>query len=84
MPRDADGDNVRQEHQARTTDDYSDLSEDERKLMDALGHDPASIDTLITRTGWEVDRVTVVLMDLELESRLNSLPGGLYMRTYPE
>ena len=84
MPGDADGDNVRQEHQARITVDYSDLSEDERKLMDALGHDPASIDTLVARTGWEVDRVTVVLMDLELESRLNSLPGGLYMRTYPE
>jgi DNA processing protein len=61
----------------------SDLSEDELALMQALGHDPASVDALVERTGWSVERVSGLLVDLELRSCINALPGGIYMRTYP-
>jgi DNA processing protein len=64
-------------------DDTADLSDDERSLMEALGHDPATIDTLVDRTGWVVEHVSALLLDLELRSRLNALPGGIYVRTYP-
>jgi DNA processing protein len=64
-------------------DDTADLSDDERTLMKALGHDPATIDTLVDRTGWVVEHVSALLLDLELRSRLNALPGGIYVRTYP-
>lgn len=60
-----------------------DLSEEEFMLMQALGHDPASVDALVERTGWSVDRVSGLLVDLEMRSCINALPGGIYMRTYP-
>jgi len=60
-----------------------DLSEQEAELMNALGHDPATIDMLVQRTGWSVEQVSGILMDLHLRSRLNVLPGSVYMRTYP-
>lgn len=64
-------------------DDDKDLTDDERTLMTALGHDPATIDVLVERTGWTVGRVSTILLDLQLHSRLNALPGGIYVRTYP-
>jgi len=64
-------------------DIFDDLSDDERDLMAAIGHDPVTIDALVERTGWVVERVSALLVDLELRSCLNALPGGIYVRTYP-
>ncbi len=69
--------------QAAGVEQAEDLSEDEQVLMRAIGHDPATIDVLVERTAWTIDRLSPLLLDLELKSRINSLPGGVYMRTYP-
>lgn len=58
------------------------LNDQEAALMEALGHDPATIDVLVERTGWSVEQVSCVIMDLQLRSCINALPGGVYMRTY--
>jgi DNA processing protein len=49
-------------------------------LLDALGHDPASLDALIARTGWPAARLSARLLELELDGLVVRLPGGLYQR----
>lgn len=49
-------------------------------LLDALGHDPQSLDTLQARTGLDTARLQARLLELELEGRVARLPGGLLQR----
>ncbi len=49
-------------------------------LLEALGHDPVTIDALIARTGVPIPELTARLLELELEGRVSRLPGGLYQR----
>ncbi|HEX4510627.1 MAG TPA: DNA-processing protein DprA, partial [Burkholderiaceae bacterium] len=49
-------------------------------LVDALGHDPVTLDALAARTGWASDRLSGRLLDLELSGRIQRLPGGLFQR----
>lgn len=50
------------------------------QLLDAIGHDPVTLDALSARTGWPADRLNVMLLELELEGELARLPGGLLQR----
>jgi DNA processing protein len=49
-------------------------------LLDALGHDPATLDALAARTGLSAAELNARLLELELEGRVARLPGGLYQR----
>lgn len=49
-------------------------------VLAALGHDPASLDTLIDRCGWTAARLGARLLELELAGQVARLPGGLYQR----
>ncbi len=51
-----------------------------RALLRALGHDPASVDSLIDRTGLTAEEVSSILLALEMQGYVSSLPGGLYSR----
>lgn len=51
-------------------------------LLDALGHDPVSLDALCARTGWSAQELSARLLELELEDRVARLPGGLYQRRH--
>jgi DNA processing protein len=51
-------------------------------LLDALGHDPVTLDALLARTGWPVSELTARLLELELEGRAARLPGGLFQRRH--
>jgi DNA processing protein len=50
------------------------------EVLTALGHDAATLDMLIDRTGWPAHALAARLLELELEGRLQRLPGGLYQR----
>ncbi len=56
------------------------LDKDHKILLDALGFGPASIDTLVARTGLPSPTVVSMLLILELEGAVQSQPGGRYMR----
>ncbi|GIX23895.1 MULTISPECIES: DNA-processing protein DprA [Caldimonas] len=56
--------------------------ETEDPLLMALGHDPASLDALQARCGWPTDQLNARLLELELEGRVERLPGGLYQRCH--
>jgi DNA processing protein len=49
-------------------------------LLDALGFEPAGVDVLIERTGLAADEVASMLLILELDGKLESRPGGRYLR----
>ena len=49
-------------------------------LLDALGHDPATLDALSARTGLGTAELNARLLDLELDGAVARLPGGLYQR----
>lgn len=53
---------------------------DEQALLDALGHDPVSVDELIARTNLTTQQVSSSLLALELQGRVASLGGGRYSR----
>ena len=49
-------------------------------LLDALGHDPVTLDALLARTGESAAVLNARLLELELEGRVARLPGGLFQR----
>lgn len=54
---------------------------DYQRLLDKLGFDPISIDELIQRCGLTAEEVSSMLLLLELKGQVESLAGGLYVRT---
>jgi DNA processing protein len=62
-------------------DQQSDTSDaQESDLLQALGHDPVSLDALIDRTGIPAAQLQVQLLELELLGDVARLPGGLFQR----
>ena len=49
-------------------------------LLDTLGHDPTSLDVLCERTGQTVAELSSMLLMLELEGVVKTLPGNRYQR----
>jgi DNA processing protein len=49
-------------------------------VLQALGHDPLSLDALIDRCGWDTPSLSARLFELELDGQVARLPGGLYQR----
>jgi len=62
----------------------SPLDKEYEILLDALGFEPAGVDLLVERTGLRADEVASMLLILELANRIESYPGGLYVRARPE
>lgn len=49
-------------------------------LLDHLGFDPVDVNTLSARCGLTIAELSAMLLTLELEGRVVTLPGGLYQR----
>lgn len=54
---------------------------DYEKLLEAMGFDPISVDSLIERTGLTPEAVSSMLLLLELDGHVSSAPGGFYCRS---
>ncbi|KAF1007604.1 MAG: DNA processing protein DprA [Luteibacter sp.] len=54
--------------------------EEYRRLLDAMGYDPASLDTLVGTTGLSPGALSSMLLMLELEGEVSPLPGNRYQR----
>ncbi len=52
----------------------------ESALLQALGHDPATLDSLQARTGLPTSELLAQLMELELQGRVARLAGGRFQR----
>ena len=51
-----------------------------RRLLTELGHDPATLDELVGRTGQSAGALSSMLLMLELEAQIETLPGNRYQR----
>lgn len=49
-------------------------------LLECMGHDPISMESLVERSGLTSDNLSAMLLVLELENKVASLPGGRYQR----
>lgn len=49
-------------------------------LYSYLGFDPVDLDTLSLRSGLTIEALSAILLQMELEDRVVSMPGGLYQR----
>jgi DNA processing protein len=56
------------------------LDKEYEMLLDALGFEPATIDSLVARTGLPSESIASMLLILELEGRVAAIPGGRYGR----
>lgn len=54
--------------------------DDYQLLFEYMGYDPIEIDSLIVRSGLTADAVSSMLLLLELQGQVESLPGGRYVR----
>lgn len=50
-------------------------------VLQAVGHDPVAVDQLVEHTGLTANRLSSILLALELDGRIDALPGGRYVRT---
>lgn len=49
-------------------------------VLDAIGFDPVTTDTIVERSGLTVDKVSSMLVLLELDELIQPAPGGCYVR----
>lgn len=49
-------------------------------VLDCMGYDPINIESLVTISGLTAESLSAMLMVLELEGQVATLPGGLYQR----
>ncbi len=61
------------------TEIHSELESDSI-LMNHLGFDPVSIDTLLARSGLTMPELSAMLLSLEMAGRVSALSGGHYQR----
>lgn len=54
--------------------------ESEHPLFAHLGFDPLDAESLANRSGLTIGELSAILLQLELDGRIASLPGGLYQR----
>lgn len=52
------------------------------RLLRQMGFDPVSIDTLVERSGLTAERVSSILLLLELQGKLAALGGGTFQRRH--
>jgi DNA processing protein len=64
----------------RVTRTWARLDKGHKILLDALGFEPASIDSLVARTGFPSQSVASMLTKLELEGVIGFEAGGCYVR----
>ena len=59
------------------------LDKDYENLLDAMGFDPVTVDTLVETTGLTPEAVSSMLLILELGGHICTVPGGRYARIRP-
>ena len=56
------------------------LDREHRLLLQAVGYDPVDCDILVQRSGLTIDKLSSMLLLLELNDLIQSAPGGCYVR----
>jgi DNA processing protein len=70
---------VEQQQETNDNDDCQ-LDQATMHLLDTIGYDPVSPDALVERSGLTIDKLSSMLLLLELNNRIQSAPGGCFVR----
>lgn len=68
------------EDDAKSSASDAPLDEDMQSLLDAMGHAPVDVDSLSARTGLSVTTLAMQLLQLEMQGRVEALPGARWRR----
>ena len=49
-------------------------------LLDSIGYDPVSFETLVVRSGLTIEQLSSMLLILELNDQIQNVAGGQYVR----
>ena len=60
--------------------DLARVDQDHQLLLQAIGYDPVNCDILVQRSGLTIDKLSSMLLLLELNDLIQSAPGGCYVR----
>ena len=70
----------RQQLPGDRTIDTLQLDNDHRALLESIGYDPVDCDILVRRSGLTIDKLSSMLVTLELNDLIQSAPGGCFVR----
>lgn len=71
---------VHQQQAASTCEPGAALDAEHRDLLEHIGYDPVHCDLLVQRSGLTIDKLSSMLVTLELNDLIQSAPGGCYVR----
>lgn len=74
------GDSVKQNDAAEAIDQDGGPDPEYQRLLEFMGWDPVTVNTLVNRSGLTADEVSSMLLILELEGNVEPLAGGYYMQ----
>jgi DNA processing protein len=69
-----------QQHSSHPPGTTESLDKEQRALLDSIGYDPVNCDILVQRSGLTIDKLSSMLVILELNDLIQSAPGGCYVR----
>lgn len=73
-------DYARQQQSAPLGERDAALDSEHRNLLKHIGYDPVHCDLLVQRSGLTIDKLSSMLVTLEINDLIQSAPGGCYVR----
>jgi len=70
---------VEKQRQTNDNNNYQ-LDQETVQLLDVIGYDPITPDTLVELSGLTIDKLSSMLLLLELNNLIQSAPGGCFVR----
>lgn len=71
---------VAEQQLAATKEETPELDPEAQELLRAMGYDPITLDALVERSGLTIDKLSSMLVLLELNDFVQTAPGGCYVR----
>jgi DNA processing protein len=71
---------VAQQTQPDLCSEGNSLDDEYQSLLELVGYDPVSVDTLAERSGLTIEQLSSMLLILELNNHIQPVAGGLYTR----
>jgi len=65
---------------AESVDHDDRLDREQRNLLELIGYDPVNCDILVQRSGLTIDKLSSMLLVLEINDFIQSAPGGCFVR----
>jgi DNA processing protein len=64
----------------KSVDHDARLDREHRNLLELIGYDPVNCDILVQRSGLTIDKLSSMLLVLEINDFIQSAPGGCFVR----